>query len=282
MANRLLLLAGSLRIAELTGRKLFLHWPVNAALGCAFPQLFTNPITLFRAEDVNAVLDSCTTLKVYNTWHLPPLYTGIAEDGDRDAQIVIVKGWHAPRFRSEQDTPAFWNQVRPHLHALKATPGIRDEVGRFMLPERCLGVHLRRADRPVTQFGMSTDEHFERIMDAAIAAEPAVTFFVATDDAATEQKFRARYGARALSFPKSRPGRNIVRGIEEALVDLLLLGRTRAVLGNHHSSFSFLAGELTGRTALYATEESAGTGLHATIDTLMGALNEPVAKALPA
>jgi hypothetical protein len=193
-----------------------------------------------------------------------------------------LKGWHAPRFRSEEETPALWNQVRPHLRALTARSGIGNKVGKFALPERCIGVHLRRADRHVPQFGMSADEHFERIMDAVIAAEPAVTFFVATDDAATEQKFLARYGARALSFPKSRPGRNVVRGIEEALVDLLLLGRTRAVLGNHYSSFSFLAGELTGRAAHFATEESAGARLPATLESLVDALNEPVANALPA
>ena len=118
-------------------------------------------------------------------------------------------------------------------------------------------------------------------MDAVIAAEPAVTFLVATDDAPTEQKFLDRYGTRTLSFRKSRPGRNVVRGIEEALIGLLLLGQTRAVLGNHYSSFSFLAAELTGRPAVYATEESAGAGLNATIESLVGALNEAAA-ALPA
>ncbi len=269
LANRLLLLAGSLRIAELTGRKLVLHWPVNDAVGCSFAHLFTNPLTMFRAEDIAAVLDSCSTVKVYNSWHHSLVFTAVAEDGDPDTQIVIMKGWHAPRFRTEQDTPAFWAQVRTHLRALEPAPGIREESGKFALPERCIGVHLRRIDTYLPEFSVSADEHFERIMDALIAAEPSVNFLIASDDAATEQKFLKRYAGRALSFEKKRRTRNNPRGIEEALIDLLLLGRTRAVLGNHYSSFSFLAGEFAGRPALYATVESSGPQLELTTQQLL-------------
>jgi hypothetical protein len=273
LSNRLLLLAGSLRIAELTGRQLILYWPVNDAAGCPFSQLFTNALRTFRAEDIDTVLHSCSTVKVYNSWHHPLLYTGVAEDGDPETQIVIMKGWIAPRFRGEQDTPAFWDQVRTQLRALTPAPGLREEVENFVLPEPCIGVHLRRSEKHIAEFNLSTDEHFERIMDALIAAEPSLHFLIATDDAATEQKFLTRYSGRALSFEKSRRKRNDPRGIEEALIDLLLLGRTRAILGNHYSSFSFLAGQWAGRPALYATAESSGPRLEMTTQQLLAPLN---------
>jgi hypothetical protein len=280
LANRLLLLAGSLRVAELTGRKLVLYWPVNDSVGCAFSQLFTNPLTLFCAEDIDAVLHSCSTVQVYNSWHHPLLYTAVAEDGDPDTEIVIMKGWHAPRFRTEKETPAFWAQVRPHLRAFQPMPGIREAIENFVLPERCIGVHLRRGEKHISQFSVSADEHFERIMDALVAADTSVTFLIATDDAATEHKFLARYRGRALSFRKTQCGRRDTRGIEEALIDLLLLSRTRAVLGNHFSSFTFAAGELGGRAALYATADSAGVRLKETTELLLGAISEPVENTL--
>jgi len=282
LANRLPLLAGSLRVAELTGRKLILYWPVNEAIGCEFSRLFTNPLTLFRAEDIDAVLDSCSTVKVYNSWHHPLLYTAVAEDGDPDTQIVIMKGWHAPRFRTEEDTPAFWEQMRPHLRALEPAPALRAEVESFVLPERCIGVHLRRGEKHRSEFDASADDHFEHIMDALIMVEPSVTFFIATDDAMTEHKFLARYRDRALIFPKTRPGRRDARGIEEALIDLLLLSRTRAVLGNHYSSFSFFAGQWNGRPTVYATADSSGPQLELTTQQLLTGSSDSMSPAVMA
>ena len=276
LSNRLFLLAGSSRVAELTGRKLVLYWPVNDAVGCAFSDLFTNRLTMFRAEDIDVVLHSCSTVKVYNSWHHSVLYTAVAEDGDPDAQIVIMKGWNAPRFRAEKETLEFKAQVRTYLRALEPVAAIRDEVENFALPERCIGVHLRRSDRNVPEFSVSADEHFERIMDALIAAEPSINFLIATDEPATEQKFLRRYSGRALSLEKTRRKRDDARGIEEALIDLLLLGRTQAVLGNHYSSFSQLAGEWAGRAVLCATADSSGPQLDTTTQQLLAPSNNSV------
>ncbi len=274
LSNRLFLLAGSSRVAELTGRKLVLYWPVNDAVGCAFSELFMNPLTMFRAEDIDVVLHSCSTVKVYNSWHHPVLYTAVAEDGDPDAQIVIMKGWNAPRFCTEASTPEFRAQVGAHLRTLTPAPGIRERVESFALPEYCIGVHLRRSEKNFPPFSVSADEHFERIMDALIVAEPSVSFLIATDDAATEEKFLRRYSSRALCFEKCCRARNNAGGIEEALIDLLLLGRTQAVLGNHFSSFSLLAAEWAGRPLVHATADSSGSQLELTTQQLLAPLRD--------
>ena len=273
LSNRLFLLAGSLRVAELTGRKFVLYWPVNSSLGCEFSRLFTNPFTMFRNEDIADVLNSGSTVKVYNSWHDSNLYTAVAEDGDPDTQIVIMKGWNAPRFRTESGTPEFRAQVRTHLRTLAPAPGIRQQVEGFALPDHCVGVHLRRSERHVPEFSVSADEHFERIMDALVAAEPSVNFLIATDDLATEQKLVRRYSSQALCFEKSHRTRNDAGGIEEALIDLLLLGRTQAILGNHFSSFSLLAAEWAGRPLLHATADSSGLQLARTVQELLTRLN---------
>jgi hypothetical protein len=166
--------------------------------------------------------------------------------------------------------------VRTHLCALEPAPAIHEEIENFALPGRCMGVHLRRSEGHVQEFAVSADEHFERIMDALAAAEPSVHFLIASDDAATEQKFLRRYSGRTLRFEKTRRTRNDARGIEEALIDLLLLGRTQAVLGNHYSSFSFLAGELAGRSALYATADSSGPQLELTLQQLLAPARDSV------
>jgi hypothetical protein len=266
-------LAGSLRVAELTGRTFVLYWPVNDSLGCEFSRLFTNAFAIFRNEDIAEVLNSGSTVKVYNSWHHSNLYTAVAEDGDPDTQIVIMKGWNAPRFRTESGTPEFRNQVATHLRALTPAPGIREQVESFALPEHCIGVHLRRSEKHVPEFSVSADEHFERIMDALVAAEPSVNFLIGTDDVATEQKFVRRYSCRALCFEKRHRTRSDAGGIEEALIDLLLLGRTQAILGNHFSSFSLLAGEWAGRPLLHATADSSGLQLQWTIQQLLTRLN---------
>jgi hypothetical protein len=133
---------------------------------------------------------------------------------------------------------------------------------------------MRRGDNP-DAYARSKDEYFCAIMESVIAAVPEVVFLLATDDPATEARMRGQFGERMLTFPKTSPGRHR-QAIQEALVDLLLLSRTAAILGNDFSSFSSTAARLGPKLLVIAEEQTATTELSATTGKLAEVVNSHV------
>jgi hypothetical protein len=272
LCNRMLGIAGSLRMAELTNREFLLYWPANDHAGCAFEHLFTNQFRMFRERDMHYLLATNVTVRVYNAWKTKtPHYTDMATDGDPDAEIVLVKPWSYPKFSHEFFDEALRRVARPYLRSLQPKPGLLAEANTFPLPKPCVGVHVRRADKS-EEFARSKDEDFCRIIEALLERHPALRFFLATDDPGTETKFRRLFRDRVVVFPKHGRGRREPRGMEEALIDLLLLSRTRAILGNHFSSYTHAAGALEGKPVVIAEERTAHRDLAETLEVFDRAL----------
>ncbi len=102
--------------------------------------------------------------------------------------------------------------------------------------QHVIGVHIRRTDNSIS-IANSTDQAFEKEMKMQIAAQPNTIFFIATDDANTEEKFRKLFPNKIISYKKIY-GRNNKKGIQDAVVDLYLLASTKKVLASFYSSFS--------------------------------------------
>jgi hypothetical protein len=268
LCNRLLVLAGSLRIAARTNRKLWLYWPQNQDLGCPFDQLFTNTFPMLEKEAFTTLLDTTFTAKIYNAWKTKgPMFKTISADGDPDMNIVIIKGWSYPMFEGEGYSHELDSELRRNLLSFTPVPEIQAVVDGFALPLATIGVHVRRGDH-VDEFGQSKDEYFMAAMRGIRQRRPDVKFFLATDVADTEQRFRQAFGDSLLAVPKTWKGRADARGVREGLIDLLLLSRTSAILGNIHSSFSQVAGRLGARRMIVADEKSTGAQHDETCETL--------------
>lgn len=275
LCNRLLTLAGSLRIAALEGRNFSLYWPLNHSLGCRFERLFANRFRMITERDLHIILDTCLTVKVYNAWRYNgPTYKQLSPDGDPDANVVIIKGWGYPMLATDHYGADLDREVRRHLLSLVPLPEILAEVDAFCLPARSIGVHVRRGDCLET-FGQSKDEYFRALMQGIISLRPDVTFFFATHEKGTEDRFRQEFGERLCCFPKSGAARQEERGGQEALIDLLLLSRTAAIIGNVASSYSSTAARLGGKTFVVADENTAHTNLERTCTFLASRLPTP-------
>jgi hypothetical protein len=275
LCNRLLVLAGSLRLAHRTGREFMLYWPENVHLGCPFTSLFENPFELFGDDRLHWLLQTERHVKLYSAIaNCGPCFSEVSDDGDPEAQAVVIKAWYAPKLAGESYDGAFHQELRTQLHTLRPRRELLAEADAFKLPPRCIGVHVRRVDdweEGVRNFAQSRDDHFIAIMDAVIARVPDVAFFLAADNEAMEKILRTRFGERVLFFRKTSRGRDR-RGVEEALIDLLLLSRTAAVLGTNFSSFSSTASLLGPELLFIASEETAVTGLDETARRLTEAV----------
>lgn len=118
-----------------------------------------------------------------------------------------------------------------------------DRVARSFGP-RTIGVHMRRTDN-TKAMSISTDERFVAHMQAAIDAEPATTFYLASDSPTCKQTMQARFGERVITDPHP-VSRNTQAGMENAVVELYALARTCRILGSHWSSFSHTAAHIGG------------------------------------
>jgi hypothetical protein len=261
LGNRLLMLAGSQRIAELTHRKFALYWPVNEALGCSFNELFTNRFEMVAEADLAHILKTNFNIKVYNAWRTDgPMYRAIQRDGDPDAHIVIIKGWSDPRFEGETHSAEADAELRRRLRELRPVPQIEAAVKEFVFLPATIGVHVRRGD-DLAEFNKSRDEHFFRMMHGILERCPETTFFLATDVAATERRFQAEFGSALLCAPKTWAPRDELQGVREGLIDLLLLARTAGIIGTNYSSFSQTAARMGKGELRVADEINAGARL---------------------
>jgi hypothetical protein len=103
-------------------------------------------------------------------------------------------------------------------------------------------VHIRRGDNSAS-IQVSPLELFLERMRIEVERESETRFFLATDDAATEQTVKERFPGRVTTRDKSF-ARNRARGVQDALVDLLVLSKCSLILGSYWSSFSQTAAEM--------------------------------------
>jgi hypothetical protein len=258
LCNRLLNLAGCMRLAEVLKRKLVLHWPADSELGCTFDALFENEIEPFDMRHAYDLLHTQKAVTVYETSRKRRPHYRLVSRSD-NAHMIVVKGWGSPRLRWE--LPGKAQNARPYLRSLVPVAALRARIAAEPALEEAIGVHVRRVNVPAT-FQRSRVEDYLLIVRRVLARRPEMRFHLATDDADTEQRFRDAFGERIVTLPKSVYGaaaRSGPEGMQDAVVDLYRLARTRAILGNDHSTFSLVASLLGPGKLLLASAKNAGT-----------------------
>lgn len=155
---------------------------------------------------------------------------------------------------------AFSETLRAQFRPRKA---ILDGV--IDLPENTVGVHVRLGDKqsnPVLRRRKSGSavENFHATMDAFVASEPDVCFFVCSDDEGAKAKLRARYQDRILTYSATVQSRDTTAGMRDAVRDLYTLAQTRTILTDGDSSFGPLAARYFRRPVRNMRPDFRGSG----------------------
>jgi hypothetical protein len=106
-----------------------------------------------------------------------------------------------------------------------------------------IGVHIRATDNEPSK-QLSPFSVFITRMEKEICQNPEVTFFVATDEEKYQENLLEKFGKDRILYHEKVFGRNITKGIQDAVIDLFCLSKTSKIYGSYFSSFSEVAGRL--------------------------------------
>ena len=261
LANRMRVIASVIKLTKIANTQIHCNWIENNELMAPFNRLFQDidrllfvpsgmkklnglkesfrhgQSTGFRSWIHNKRLgfDVCISAKevsrlVSNGWLREELQNGskrmylqswmIDEDFDSEDLINIFK----PTKQIEQQTLKY--------------------LSKFSEFSKVIGIHIRRSDN-AKSIENSPVERFVEVMEDYIKSFDGVGFFLATDDRDIEYLMSRLYPGKIITQPKVF-SRATFEGIASALVDLILLSKTEKIYGSYWSSFTTMAGKLSG------------------------------------
>ena len=143
----------------------------------------------------------------------------------------------------EEAKSLFYRNLRPVDTVQKTISDIRK---RYFDGHDVIGVHIRRKDH----LNFLKKDHrlvcptklFVEAMENILHANPETKFFLATDDEEEEKLIRRLFPDAVIVYEKGGSGRNTTKGMQDALVDWVLLSKTSRIIASYASSFSQEAG----------------------------------------
>ncbi len=247
LANRLRVLASAKLMAEVTRRKFLVRWwPTPKKCNAAWSDLFVNTLNQYPPRLLKyRERFQPDQVKWLIPFRQPEVIPELENIFRSDIPIVVIKyfGLFKPQELAEPDFDSFRSQF---YRSLIPIPLIRDAVANILTQQfanhEVIGVHIRRTDLgqilKASPQEVSPTTAFIEAMEKVLAGNPKEKFFLATDHLNEEQMFKAHFLDKLIVFGKSEVNRDTTRGIQEALIDWLLLSKTSMIIRSHRSSFS--------------------------------------------
>ncbi len=223
-----------------------LYWPKNDLCGCNFSDLFWNsPMEVSGIQGYSK--DS--NYKFIDTWRFLLLKDDELEK--EFAKVYPSEGGDGREIDFEYDRipKEIRKSILIYVNSLVPKKEIIEKVEEFFkrhnVKER-VGVHIRRGDFNTLNDGrgkISTDKDFFKRIDELIKEDKNIKFFLTTDDENIEKEYLKKYGERMLvcSRVNHKRDRDSVLATKESLIDLLILSKTKHILGTYLSSFTEMA-----------------------------------------
>ena len=223
------------------------NWvPAEKECNIAWKDLFVNqlelyPLPLSTFQSGVNLYDDTGSHDFY--WDMPQ---SLAQN---KSDIVAVRTFRnfRPKGMTEEDfkhsKSLFYKSLNPVSAVQKTVNAVQEQ---YFKNNDVIGVHIRRTDY-FSYLGQDpkavapTELFIKRIM-RILRTNPKAKFFLATDDKNEEQIIRSFFQDRVIVHRKDAVSRSTRNGMQDALVDWLLLSRTSRIVGSYRSSFNEEAG----------------------------------------
>jgi hypothetical protein len=154
------------------------------------------------------------------------------------------------------------NNQRRHIKPLPHIQSRIDSYAKTLDVGNTIGLHIRRTD--LKEQDKSPDTWFDQNIKSELEKNPDARFLLATDNKWTEEKFMLKYDEKMVKIDRDfedelggeiYPGghRHRHSSAEQALIDMLLLGKTKRVYGCHGSSFGRFGAWFGGKKFILST-----------------------------
>lgn len=245
LANRMRVIESAVALSQELDRPLEIIWNRESALNCRYEELFL-PMEEFRVRhdwyDTSRTLirpwESLSFI-LREKFSLNVTFAGRTRIYDRYPSI-LEKIDFAAFYKGKSIFLSTAHRFRPArvIHRLQPVPELENRImslcGEFGDPT--YGIHIRRGDSRLSKM-KSPEILFIRKMEELIGINHATQFFLATDDAAVKHDLQRKFPGRIIINPHVIQ-RNTKEGIQNALVDMYCLSRTKKIFGSYYSSFS--------------------------------------------
>jgi hypothetical protein len=254
ISNRVKCFISMWRLGDTYNRELILYWPLNHTCGAKFSDLFENKIKEINKEQLEnirnnqmqvfgekfiTIKDSSDKYLISGTWRLlltPEEFIKYPSLRQLGIDFLFT------------DIPEeLKKNILKYLKQLKPLKSLQKEIDDFNKRynlKKIVGIHIRRgdfADRAVSPGRVSSDEKFIERMKELIKQDSKTKFFLCTDSKEMEEKIEKEFPKRIIKFQKSSFSRTDTKATQEGLIDLLLLSKTKHILGTYRSSFTEMA-----------------------------------------
>lgn len=251
LCNRMRVIASAYAFMKPRNGKVIVKWVANNELNCSSKALFSLPsgISVLNLSDATPM--SRLWMKAAYYWLRLGYRNRMNDDSVRDAKeqgdiLLEDKTYYETCETFQKDSrgidcriftpnPVLLERANTKIHQIS-------EDGKH----RIIGVHIRRTDNCVS-IQDSPTELFCRILDTHLRKDPAVRFYIATDDPSLRLFFREKYNTQkeVVFFNDSDAlRRDTAEGIKAAYVELLTLSMTERIYGSSGSSYSEVAAAL--------------------------------------
>lgn len=263
LSNRLRALISAKLLAEKSGRELLLIWTPDMHCNAAFPDLFLNKDIEVRTTSDGIDLANADVYNYMDNEAGAEKNKYIDDNSPRD---IYVRSAYVLNHRYSD-----WNAENEVLKTLTFHETVHRIVDGYDV-SGSIGVHIRMGggkghdktpwNRPAnwSQDGQEKmyywreRSHYTVFMeeiDRLLDKEPDLTFFLATDNQETYDLFIRKYGNK-ISYVKRDVFDRSVAQQQFALIDMVLLSRTKYILGSYWSSFTELAQRLGNISVQYS------------------------------
>ena len=250
LGNRIKCLVSGMRLADKLSRAIALNWTPNIYCGCLFSDLFENRILELSDYEVKRlVVNKIHPFEnhewhVLNTWRLLTLPDDVPDNFSRASRISAGKYID---FEYDRIPWTVRNDFLRYFSALVPIESIKKEVEKFSteFDDNTISISIRSwadsYDKARSRF--FSIENVYRILDK----EGQSSFFVVCDSEDVLNHIIRRYGRRVISYPHRKiHDRLSRRGVQEALIVLLLLSKNKRFIVSTHTTFPEVAWWLGG------------------------------------
>lgn len=255
LANRMKAIEALIVLTRDTGIHSTAIWFKDQGLNCSFNRLF-QPLEISRLTLRNAFLTDylLNDRPRKKNFFVPRLFQKIRFDSCLHEDEVTRRTYQNFDFRQ-------WVLSHKKLYlsaCLQFHPGNRQSSFTSFIPipelqdridERCkdfaphtIGIHIRRTDN-LLSIEKSPTELFIRRMKEEVEMHDSVRFYLASDSPEEKKRLTTIFGDRVITDWKP-VSRSTPEGVQDALVELYTLSRTRKILGSYYSSYSETAAEI--------------------------------------